>query len=224
MKLQTISAFCALALGVTAINAATTVLTFEGLADQESVLNYYDGGNGGKGSGPGPNYGLTFGADSLAVISRAAGGSGNFDGNPSGKTILFFLSGPGDVMNVGAGFNTGFSFYYSSPGVGGDVQVYSGENGTGTELANLTLIKTPAGGAGCSGSYTYCPWETMGVTFSGTAKSVIFTGTANYIGFDNITLGSSTPVSGTPEPSSIILLGSGIGALALAGLRKRKTA
>lgn len=57
---------------------ASITLTFEGLQDNEQVLNYYNGGFGGNGSGPGPNYGITFGSDSLAIISTAAGGNGNF--------------------------------------------------------------------------------------------------------------------------------------------------
>jgi hypothetical protein len=39
-----------------AANAGVVTLTFNGLQDQEEVLNYYDGGLGGNGSGPGPTY------------------------------------------------------------------------------------------------------------------------------------------------------------------------
>jgi hypothetical protein len=222
MKLKFLGALCACALATTALNAAT-VLTFEGLGDQEAVLNYYNGGKGGNGSGPGANYGVSFGADSLAIISNTAGGSGNFDGNPSGNTILFFLNGPGDVMNVSAGFTKGFSFFYSSPFNTGSVQVYSGLNGTGTLLANLSLPTTPQGeGTGSCNSFdAYCPWVPFGVSFSGTAMSAVFTGTANHIGFDDITLGSSKP-GNAPEPASILMLGSGVAALGLLRLRKRK--
>ena len=45
-------------------NAVT--LNFEGLKNAETVSNYYNGGQGGKGSGPGPNYGITFGPNGLA--------------------------------------------------------------------------------------------------------------------------------------------------------------
>jgi PEP-CTERM motif len=204
-----------------AAQAGTIVLTFEGLQNNEQVLNYYNGGLGGNGSGPGPNYGIVFGSDSLAIISEAAGGTGNFDGAPSMPTVLYFLSGPGDVMNVAAGFTTGFSFFYSSPFATGSVTVYSGLNDTGTVLASLSLPSTPNGttfGPPCSGLYNYCPWIPVGVSFSGTAMSVDFSGTANFIAFDNVTLGSSTP--GTPEPGTLVMFGSGV--VGLAGLLRRR--
>jgi len=111
--------------------ADEVVLTFEGLGNQVPIGNFYNGGGGGS-------LGITFGADSLAIISRDAGGSGNFSNNPSGDTIAFFLSGPGDVMDVPAGFSTGFSFFYSSS-TAGSVSVYSGLDGTGTLLETLNL-------------------------------------------------------------------------------------
>lgn len=99
-------------------------------------------------------------------------------------------------------------------------------NGTGTVLATLDLPKTPEGrgAAPCNSTDDYCPWEPFGVNFSGTAMSVIFTGTANHIDFDNITLGSSTPMSGVPEPATGILVLAGIGLVRLAVMRRRKRA
>jgi len=217
-------AFAFVAMFALAANAGVVTLTFEGLQTSEGVLNYYNGGLGSLGSGPGPSYGITFGSDSLAIISAADGGGGNFDGNPSGDTILFFLGGPGDVMDVAAGFTTGFSFYYSAPSYAGSVSVYSGLDGTGTDLGDLTLPLTPNGnsyGPPCSGSYTYCPWIPIGVTFAGTAESVIFTGTANYIGFDDVTLGASIPDQGTPEPGAFSLLGLGLASLGMYARRKK---
>lgn len=185
-------------LALVSAKATTTVLTFEGLQNLEPVGSYCDGGAGGFGSGPGPNYGITFGSDSLAIISGASGGTGNFSGSPTMPTVLFFLSGPGDIMNVPAGFTTGFSFYYSAVVYPGTVDVYSGADATGTLLASIDLPVTLSGGTGCTYG-SYCPWVPIGVSFAGTAESVNFTGTANYIGFDSITLGASTPVGATPE-------------------------
>lgn len=208
-------------LAVASARAGTIVLTFEGLQDNEAVMNYYNGGLGGNGSGPGPNYGITFGPDTLALISGANGGSGNFSGSPTMPTIIYFLTGPGDVMDVPAGFDTGFSFYYSAIVSPGSVSVYSGLDGTGALLAMLDLPVTPSGGAPECTYGAYCPWFPIGVSFGGTAQSVIFSGAANYIGFDNITLGSSTPAPGVvPEPATLTLFGSGL--LGLVSMYRRR--
>lgn len=197
---------------------AVTVLTFEGLGDHEAVLDYYNGGFGGSGSGPGPNYGITFGADSLALIDADAGGNGNFANEPSPNTIAFFLTGS-VIMNVPAGFGTGFSFYYSSIDYDGSVTVYDGPNGTGSVLANLSLpaLGTTPGGGDPNGDFNR--WAPVGVAFAGTAFSVNFGGAANFIGFDNITLESDVPVPPVPVPGTLLLLGTGV--IALIGSRRR---
>lgn len=217
MSLKTLLAGAGLAAllgGASAASAAPIVLTFEGLGDQEAIDSYYAGGFGGNGSGPGPNYGITFGSDSLALIEGSAGGSGNFSNPPSGVTVAFFLSGPGDVMDVPAGFDTGFSFYYADQvGFTGNVSVYSGLDGTGTLLASLSLPSTPD---------PYNVWVPMGVAFSGTAESAIFSGSADYIGFDNITLGAATP-GGVPEPAAWTMMLLGVGAVGASLRASRKT-
>ncbi len=168
------------------------VLDFEGLGNLERILDFYDGGFGGFGSGPGPDYGISFGPDALALIDADAGGSGNFANEPSANTIAFFLTGPGVVMNVNNGFTTGFSFFYTSARVG-TVTVYDGPNGTGNVLATVPVEKqyNTCGAPDPTGAFS-C-WTPVGVTFSGTAFSVNFGGVWNQTGFDDITLGSATP-------------------------------
>jgi hypothetical protein len=208
-------------------SAGTIVLNFAGLNGnaEEPVENYYNGGTGGDGSGPGTNYGISFGSDALAC-SGQPGGNCNSAMIPggTGANLLFFLSGPGDIMNKASGFTTGFSFYYASPFYVGTVDVYSGLDGTGTLLASISLPET-TNGTGTSGCYStnFCPYVPIGVTFSGTAESVNFTGTANEIAFADITLGSATAGGGAPEPGAWALLGAGLLALGLAsGIRRRR--
>jgi PEP-CTERM motif len=199
------------------LHASVITLTFEGLGNLESVDNYYDGGLGGSGSGPGPNDGITFSSNSLSLIEDNHGGTGNEGGEPAGDTALFFLSGGADTMNVAGGFTTGFSFFYSAPFDAGSITVYSGLNGAGTVLATLALPLTEDAGGGCPDNpgANFCPFVPIGVSFSGTAESVNFGGSANQIVFDNITIGSPVAGGAAPEPASVFLLLSGIGAIGL---------
>jgi PEP-CTERM motif len=207
-----------LAVVITATPAlAATVLTFEGLGNLEPVVGFYNGqqANGGIGSGPGPNLGITFSQNALAIIDADAGGTGNFGGEPSPSTGLFFLSGQAATMNVAAGFDTGFSFFYSSINVPGSIDVWDGLDGTGNLLGSLVLPVTPFSGAP-DPTGAYSPFVPIGVAFNGIARSVDFGGTVNQIVFDDITIGSVTPGPNTsvpdasvPEPGSLILLAAG---------------
>ena len=63
------------------------VLTFEGLPNFGHVGNFYSG------------LGIDFGVNSLSLIEAHAGGGGNFAGEPSPVTIMFFLVSS-SIMNV----------------------------------------------------------------------------------------------------------------------------
>jgi hypothetical protein len=200
-------------------SAKAQVLTFSGFqAPDEEILNYYDGGLAGSGTGPGPNYGVVFGVDALALPN---GSGSNVSNEPLGSTgSMIFLSGAGDVMDVASGFTTGFSFFYAAPGYSGSVEVFSGLDGTGTDLADLNLTTN----GGYCGTLNYSCWTAIGVNFSGTAESVLFSGTANYIAFSDVTLGNSAPgqPSGgaAPEPSTFLMVGSGLAGLS--GMIRRR--
>jgi hypothetical protein len=196
--------------------SAITVLDFEGLQDNEPVANYYNGGLGGSGSGPGPNFGVTFTGGALALIDGDAGGSGNFGGEPSPDTVLYFLNASA-IMNYAAGFDTGFSFFYTAINNPGLVTVWDGPNATGNVLAQLVLPLTPYNGAP-DPTGQFSPLLPIGVAFAGTALSVDFGGTGNQIAYDNITFGSETP-QGVPDGGASALL-LGVGLLGLGGLRR----
>ena len=193
-----------LLVGVKSAQAAVQVVTFEGLADREPILNFYDGGFGGFGSGPGPDFDITFGPEALALIDADAGGAGNFANEPSADTIAFWLVGDDLVMNALSGFTTGFSFFYTSA-TAATITVYDGPNATGNVLGvvNLVAQHTSCGATG-DPSGTFACWDPVGVSFAGTAFSVSFGGTANYTGFDNITPGADTPGGGEePAPAAV---------------------
>ena len=168
-------------------------LTFEGLQGNEEVQNFYNGGTGSLGSS-GVNYGVSFSAGTLASIDSEAGGTGNFANEPSPSTIIFWLAGPSVIMDVAAGFTTGFSFVYTSSAPM-TVTVYDGLGGTGNVLGTTSGPAQSTGG-GCTGdpTGTFCNWSQLGVSFSGTARSVVFSGLAGQTGYDNITFGNSVPV------------------------------
>jgi hypothetical protein len=213
----------ALLTAAVAVPASAQSLNFAGLNGdaQELVLEYYNGGTGSLGSGPGTNYGISF-SDNAIACSVQPGGSCNSGGLPTGGNLLFFLTGAASTMNVAGGFDTGFSFFYSAINNPAFVNVYSGLNATGTLLATINLPVTPSdpGSAACSGG-GFCPFVPIGVTFAGTAMSVDFGGSANQVAFAGITINSATP-GGVPEPAAWGMLIGGFG-LAGAAMRTRRT-
>lgn len=179
------------------VAAAPIVLDFEGLDDAESINGFYNGGTSSNGN-TGPNLGVAFSANTLALIDQDAGGSGNFGGEPSPNTVMFFLTGASAIMNVAAGFDTGFSFFYSAINNPGSVSVFDGLNGTGSLLATLTIPVTPFNGAP-DPSGQFSPFVPIGVGFAGIAQSVSFAGVQNQIGFDDVTFGAVIPRGDQPN-------------------------
>jgi hypothetical protein len=208
--LKTLLATAAFA-AVLPASAAVVVLDFEGVGNLNAVGNFYNGGAG-------TNYGVQFSQATLALVDADSGGSGNFANEPSPDTIMFFLDANNAILDVAAGFTTGFSFFYSSS-TAASVNVYDGLGGTGNLIGTLNL--TAQGFDNCAGDPTggFCNWTAVGVAFSGTAKSIDFGGTANQTGFDNITFGSSTPV--VPEPETYALMLAGLGVLGYVARRRK---
>lgn len=205
----------------TATSNAAVILDFEGVGSGEKIDNFYNGGTDSAGNS-GTDYGISFGDDALACVdSDATNGFGcNIANEPSEDTVMFFTSGS-SVLNSFLGFDTGFSFFYSSAR---DVlvNVYSGLNLTGDLLGSINLARNYQDGS-CVGDPTgaFCNWDIGALSFAGTAHSIDFGGTANYVAFDNITFGSTDP-TGVPEPISVALFGIGLSGMFLS--RRKKAA
>lgn len=207
--------------------AQAVTLDFEGLTSQASINDFYNGGTDSAGAS-GTNYGVAFGSNALALTESDPGA--NFSAQPSGDTVMFFLTGTA-VLNYTAGFDTGFSFYFSTTGFTGQVNVYDGLNATGNLLGSITL---PALGTGPDAANPFSNWQVGSLSFAGMAMSIDFGGTVNQVGYDNITFGSvdpttppttptTPPTTPIPEPSTYALMTLGLVALAATARRRRRT-
>jgi hypothetical protein len=184
------------------------LMTFQGLKDGQVVGNFYNGG----GLASTPNYGVTFSSNFIGQIPSSVGGSGGLPIDPTQTPYLYINSStlPG-IINVSGGFSSGLNFFYASFS-NETIKVWSGANGTGTLLATMTLSTS------CSGVPGNCTWFDAGLSFSGTAESVTFSGPGNGIGISSLTLGQSR--TAVPEPSSIYLLGIGLLGICASQIRR----
>lgn len=165
-------------------------VNFSGLKNLEFIDQFYAGGLGSLGSGPGPNYGLQFTANAQTIVSASKGGSGNFINNPGGNPVMFFQTGTNVTMTATNGVQTALWFYYSALQTG-KATVYSGPNGTGTILASISL---PPNDSGCT-TYRLCVWSAVGVPLTATAGSISFAGIADYLAIGPTHLGQAIPTS-----------------------------
>ena len=220
--------------GLTSTAAQAQVLNFEGInsaypsRDFANIQGFYNGGSSSQGTS-GSNFGVEFSSNALAICLNTVGAScsntsrGGLGDPNSQRGGLFFQTGSSTFMNRAAGFQNGFSFFYSAISSGGSFSVYSGLNGTGTLLGTLELATTPSN---CGGLGGFCPFIAAGLSFEGIAQSVSFAGAADQIVFDDVTFGNSIPGEPgvVPEPATVALTAGGMLLLGAAARRRRRTA
>jgi hypothetical protein len=166
------------------------IATFGGLKNLEFVNDFYNGGQGSMGSGPGKDLQLQFAPNAQVIVSAAKGGSGNFINNPGGYPVMFFQTGKDIVMTATAGVSVGLWFSYSALQAG-TATVYDGPNGAGNILASITLSPN---NSGCN-TYKMCVWSPVGVPLTTPAGSIRFSGVANFLAIGAIHLGVKLPTS-----------------------------
>lgn len=225
MRLLSLALGAAFAAGLAGSAAATpVVIGFGGLngAAGEAPGGYYAGGQGGLGSGPGPNYGVTFSSDAVVVCSLGFACDDPEREGPS--DVLRFLDPRAaltadpdpdapSVMNVAGGFTGQLSLLYANAAESSTLRIWSGVGGTGSLLASLNLGSTCTAAA--------CDFRQISQGFGGVAHSVEFVNfDFRLAGVDDIALTLADGGTGAvPEPSAWALAILGFG---LAGARLRR--
>lgn len=206
--------------------ASTIALLFPGnLPTGVEFLNYYNGGKDSHNDGPGPSDGITFSSPVEQLTIGQANGHDKAENAPSnGVLYSAFNSTTAGVLNYAGGIS-GLSLEYSllqstanpnGSNYAGSIYLYSGLNGTGTQVGSIALT-APLSPTACTATGVpadeFCTWQTATATLSGTADSLVFStpgaGPNEGQEFDNIQI---TPV---PLPAAAWLMLFGLGGLSL---------
>jgi len=192
------------------------LLSFIGLTTFASATTSVDFSNGG-GALSGSNAGLLLTGSTLIAIVGWNGSSSPLTGNLGNVT---FTTGAltGGSLGMGGTFAAGGTFEVDSNGAGG---LPSGTLFSGAFSGPVTWTLTTL----ANGTHNYTLTGVITGTMGGTSVNgvsvqlTVNTGKSLFSGSTLIS-GGDTTVASVPEPSSMALLGTG--ALALAGLARRK--
>ncbi len=182
------------------------------LVNNDPVLNFYNGGTTYRGIGGGPDDGISFTLNAR-VFTQTSGLTGTFtkpgiaelysDTAREGEGIAF-------TMDVDPGMSGSLSFDFATIDAGGEVKFYSGLDGSGSLLADVSLpVTSPITGPG-----VFVPDS---VSFPGVVHSIVFSGGNKQLAIDDLSLVI------IPEPSSWTLLVLGALMSLAAALARRRT-
>lgn len=214
-------------LGTPALQAQT--LNFEGIGvgypfiGTVPINNFYNGGTSAAGTS-GVNYGVQFSSDaeavclnSLTVFCSLASRDGV--GDPNSRTgAMIFTNSSQTIMNRQLGMVNALTFQFVALDPGGTAWAWSGLNGTGTMLGSVALPASTEIGTCELYLAAFCPFSLQTLTFTGVARSIVFTGVADQAAIDDITFEAAV----VPEPSTVALFGFGLTAMAIVALRRRR--
>lgn len=165
--------------------------------------------------------GITFAGDAWGIESKYGGCTGQAQflraGSCGGLELALDAIGGVDpdprsfTLDLAGGFITKFSFFYSAlADANVQIELFEGEGGTGKVLQTFSGLTE----ANCTeANVRFCIWNSASFEFEGTALSLKVTGADQRLMLDDlqfITPGTPNPL---PEPASIALALSALGAL-----------
>jgi hypothetical protein len=152
----------------------------------------------------------TAGTVTFSGFSLSAGATGTLDASVTGNTLSFVFNPTGEGTE--AAYTLSYTASCASCGVTGANDTVSGSGNYSYSLTGATASGTH------NSSYTYSPTVT---------SETPATNTGNYLGSGfntlmtlDVTIAATT--ASTPEPTSLILFGSGFLAIGLAARKRRK--